>query len=66
MDEQEYSSWKVRRFVVFDIPHYYPCGGMNDKVASFDTLEEAREFMVQQPSSYDLVIWDLATDDYAD
>lgn len=35
---------KVKRFVVFGYPVYYPAGGWSDYRGSFDTFEEARAF----------------------
>jgi len=32
---------KLKRYLVFSYPDYYPGGGWNDFGASFDTLEEA-------------------------
>ena len=40
---------KVKRFVRFDYTEYYPCGGWNDFTGSFDSLEEARNFVQKYP-----------------
>jgi hypothetical protein len=32
----------MKRYLVFDGDHYYPCGGWSDFRMDFDTLEEAR------------------------
>ena len=32
---------KDKRFLVFGCDSYYPSGGMDDRIASFDTIEEA-------------------------
>lgn len=32
----------LKRYLVFDYGDYYPGGGWNDFVGSFDSLEEAR------------------------
>jgi hypothetical protein len=37
----------TKRFLVFTYDHYYPGGGMNDFRGSFDTLEEAKEYIVR-------------------
>lgn len=34
---------KLKRYLVFEFEQYYPAGGWNDFVGSFDTLEEARK-----------------------
>lgn len=34
---------KIKRYLVFDYSDYYPGGGWDDFVDSFDTLEEARK-----------------------
>lgn len=33
----------VKRYVVFAYSNYYPSGGWNDHIGSFDTLKEAQE-----------------------
>lgn len=30
----------MKRYLVFAFDHYYPCGGWNDFVESFDTMAE--------------------------
>lgn len=37
----------VKRFVVFGFDQFYPCGGWNDHVESFDSLEEAEKLARQ-------------------
>jgi hypothetical protein len=32
----------MKRFLVFAYDYYYPAGGMNDFVGSYDTMEEAQ------------------------
>lgn len=36
---------KHKRFLVFGITNYYPCGGLDDLDDSFDTIEEARDYV---------------------
>lgn len=40
-----------KRYWVFGFSEYYPSGGMQDFVGSFDTVEEAREY-VKDPKTY--------------
>ena len=40
-----YKTTIYKRFVVFEFADYYPTGGMGDCEESFDTLEEAEEYM---------------------
>ena len=37
----------MKRFLVFAGNHYYPQGGTNDLVASFETLKEVEEFIYE-------------------
>lgn len=39
---------KLKRYLVFDFPDYYPGGGWQDFEGSFDTLEEARQLSCRQ------------------
>lgn len=41
MDPQK----KHKRFLAFSFDHYYPGGGLGDIAGTFDTLEEAVEFL---------------------
>lgn len=34
---------KLKRYLLFTFSSYYPCGGAEDFVGSFDTFEEAEE-----------------------
>ena len=36
---------KLKRFVLMGGSQYYACGGFEDYISSFDTMEEARESM---------------------
>jgi hypothetical protein len=42
-------------FLLFAGDDFYPGGGWTDFVARFDSLEEAKEFIVQNKKSYDWV-----------
>lgn len=35
----------MKRFMLFAGENYYPCGGMEDFKGSFDTYEEAEEYV---------------------
>ena len=50
----------MKRFLLFSYPSYYPGGGKNDVVDSYDTLEEAIEATKKYPGDgYDVL--DLET-----
>ena len=62
----------MKRYALFAYDCYYPCGGMNDFKASFDTLEKATAAAwTKIPSDdyrpvyeYDIVIiWDTTTNE---
>jgi len=40
------------RFLVFGYDDYYPQGGMNDLMASFDSMNEAKAFAAANQSIY--------------
>lgn len=37
----------LKRFILFRCDYYYPSGGWNDFVGSFDTLEEANNIALK-------------------
>lgn len=43
----------MKRFLLFSGDEYYPVGGWEDFKGSFDTKEEAEEFLSQQEVKYD-------------
>jgi hypothetical protein len=48
----------TKRFLLFGFDRYYPGGGWNDFLGSFDTAEEAREFAAAQkyqPDCHDVI-----------
>ena len=48
-----------KRFIVFGYFCYYPCGGSNDIVADFDSLEDAKKFIQDDDEGYeDIEIYD--------
>jgi hypothetical protein len=51
---------KVKRFVVFAGDKYYPAGGWDDHVGSFDTEAEARLVLKNAPDDWGHII-DLET-----
>lgn len=44
LDEVEYA-----RFMIFSVVEYYPSGGLSDVVASFDTEQEAYDWLEKNP-----------------
>lgn len=46
---------KLNRYLVFSYPEYYPGGGWNDFVSSFDSLEEAERETTKERGLY----WDI-------
>lgn len=38
----------MKRFMLFAGKHYYPKGGLNDYIASFDTFEDAKEYVIMR------------------
>lgn len=46
---------KLKRYLVFSYPDYYPGGGWNDFEGSFDTLEEAEREVKKERGLY----WDI-------
>jgi hypothetical protein len=43
---------KHKRYLVFTYPVYYPFGGLSDLVGSFDTVEECKELIRAEGSTY--------------
>lgn len=35
----------LKRFVVFEFEQYYPAGGLRDRTAMFDTVEELEKYL---------------------
>jgi len=42
----------MEKYLVFSFEHYYPTGGMNDFVESFDTLEAAEIYISERKEKY--------------
>lgn len=42
-----------KRYLLFGFDCYYPCGGMDDFIDSFDTLEEIEQWYIQHPNHSD-------------
>jgi hypothetical protein len=38
----------MKRFLLFECPHYYPHGGSGDVIAECDTLEECKEYITDE------------------
>ncbi len=62
----------MKRFAVFNIEFYYPNGGMNDFYKSYDTLEEAMDYVIiergligykllkeRENCNFDCQVWDM-------
>ena len=45
-----------KKFIVFEYETYYPCGGVSDIKGSSDDLEEAKQFILKEPTDYNYVI----------
>jgi hypothetical protein len=45
-----------KKFIVFEYETYYPGGGVSDIKGSFDDLEEAKQFILKEPTDYNYVI----------
>ncbi len=56
----------MKRYAIFDIPSYYPCGGMADYVTSYNTLEEAQLYIARTMYSDSMVIEDMEDYDERD
>lgn len=41
-----------KRFILFGFLNYYPCGGMDDALISFDTIEDLEEMSEGFSSDY--------------
>ena len=50
------------RYLVMDIPEYYPNGGLGDCIAGFETISQAEEFLKSVKNSYELRVIDLIED----
>ncbi len=49
-----------KRYLIFTYHTYYPSGGLQDKIESFDTLDEVEKYLKNEKESGDL------TADYID
>lgn len=52
----------MKRFAFFTGMNYYPSGGWDDFVSSYDTLEEAVEQFVPEHGSHSLLNWGQVVD----
>lgn len=48
----------MKRFLLFECPHYYPGGGSHDVIGDYDTLEECYQNITDK-SNNDYEILDL-------
>lgn len=39
-----------KRYLLFVYPEYYPCGGFDDLVDDFDTLEDVKNALIERHS----------------
>lgn len=46
---------KLKHYLVFEYPDYYPSGGWNDFIGDFDTIEEARAACKDPYGGYDII-----------
>lgn len=49
------SSLSYKRFIVFEIVNYYPFGGLEDCLDSFDTMEEAIKVLAKCNGDYNYI-----------
>jgi len=40
----------MKRYLLFTFSNYYPCGGFEDYIDIFDTIEEAYNYWINIPS----------------
>lgn len=40
----------MKRYLLFTFSNYYPCGGFEDYIDSFNTIEDAYEYWLNIPS----------------
>lgn len=40
----------MKRYLLFTFSNYYPCGGFEDYIASFDTIDDAYNTWLNIPS----------------
>jgi len=45
----------MNRFLLFAGSYYYPSGGWNDFVQSFESLESAKDYIITNVSGYDWI-----------
>ena len=50
------SSPPLKRYIVFSGPEYYPSGGWGDFRQSFDTLDEAKQWLDRYPADWKEII----------
>lgn len=46
----------MKKYIVFGYDQYYPAGGLGDVVGSFDTLDEAKEYIKNDRCDFNDVI----------
>lgn len=39
----------MKRYLLFTFGNYYPCGGFEDYISSFDTIEDAYQYWINIP-----------------
>lgn len=54
----------MKRFAVFGFDDYYPYGGMDDFLGSFDTRKEAKEFIQEHRTKKDGLGFAIKRDNY--
>ena len=42
----------MKRYLLFTFANYYPCGGFEDYIDVFDTIEDAHNYWLNSPSNY--------------
>jgi len=60
---------RLKRFLVFGYDHYYPAGGMEDVQATFETFDEAFDYVENSEDRYNeyeifdtmtLKVWEIS------
>lgn len=46
---------EIKRFMAFGYSEFYPCGGMDDCKASFDDVNDALQFLKEDPYEFQYV-----------
>lgn len=54
------------RYILFEIPEYYPVGGMGDAIGDFHTIEEAQAKYQRNKGVNSFSLYDRLTHEYVD